>query len=99
MKTQEEKALDFVKSLLDPERNGHSVNCYIRDEARKILGIEPVEFNYKPIYQHELERVYKWLKEKGYHICYEDDSGGTFSQVYLPMSKKHLFKLLYKENE
>lgn len=33
----------FLKSLLDPEMFGHAVTAEVRDEARKLLGMEPVE--------------------------------------------------------
>lgn len=28
----------FLRSLLNPEENGHCVTAYIRDEARELLG-------------------------------------------------------------
>lgn len=33
----------FVRSLLNPEENGRAVNAYVRDEARRLLGMEQVE--------------------------------------------------------
>jgi hypothetical protein len=39
------KLMIFVNSLLDPEQNGHAVSSFIRDEARKALGMEPCEFD------------------------------------------------------
>jgi hypothetical protein len=33
----------FLKNLLDPEMFGHAVTGEVRDEARKLLGMEPVE--------------------------------------------------------
>lgn len=33
----------FLKSLLNPEENGHAVSAYVRDEARVVLGRKPVE--------------------------------------------------------
>lgn len=33
----------FLRSLLNPEENGHSVSAYIRDEARELLGQKRVE--------------------------------------------------------
>ena len=33
----------FLKNLLDPEMFGHAVTAEVRDEARKLLGMEPVE--------------------------------------------------------
>lgn len=38
-----DRLLDFVQSLLDPDRNGYAVPPHIRDEARKALGMRPVE--------------------------------------------------------
>lgn len=37
-----EDLIYFVESLLDPEAFGHSVTEEVRDEARKLLGIDPV---------------------------------------------------------
>lgn len=34
---------DFADSCLDPERNGHAVSAYVRDQARRVRGIEPCE--------------------------------------------------------
>lgn len=33
----------FLKNLLDPEMFGHAVTAEVRDEARKLLGMKPVE--------------------------------------------------------
>lgn len=33
----------FIYSLLDPEMFGHAVSAEVRDEARKVLGMKPVE--------------------------------------------------------
>ena len=33
----------FLRNLLDPEMFGHAVTAEVRDEARKLLGMEPVE--------------------------------------------------------
>lgn len=33
----------FLRNLLDPEMFGHAVSAEVRDEARKLLGMEPVE--------------------------------------------------------
>lgn len=33
----------FLRNLLDPEMYGHAVTAEVRDEARKLLGMEPVE--------------------------------------------------------
>lgn len=33
----------FLKSLLDPDMFGHAVTAEVRDEARKLLGMKPVE--------------------------------------------------------
>lgn len=33
----------FLKSLLDPEGFGHAVTAEVRDEARRLLGMEKVE--------------------------------------------------------
>ncbi|MBV7427303.1 MULTISPECIES: hypothetical protein [unclassified Acidovorax] len=38
-----DKPLEFVRSLLDPERNGWAVSEMIRDEARQVLGIPRVQ--------------------------------------------------------
>lgn len=35
--------IGFLKSLLDPEMFGHAVTAEVRDEARKLLGMKPVE--------------------------------------------------------
>lgn len=37
-----EDLIEFVESLLDPEGFGYAVTEEVRDEARKVLGIEPV---------------------------------------------------------
>jgi hypothetical protein len=37
-----DKPLDFVQSMLDPERNGWAVSELVRDEARRVLGIPRV---------------------------------------------------------
>jgi hypothetical protein len=37
-----EDLIEFIESLLDPEQFGHAVTEEVRDEARKLLGIEPV---------------------------------------------------------
>lgn len=33
----------FLRNLLDPEMFGHAVTAEVRDEARKLLGMQPVE--------------------------------------------------------
>ena len=33
----------FLRNLLDPEMFGYAVTAEVRDEARKLLGMEPVE--------------------------------------------------------
>jgi len=33
----------FLRNLLDPEMYGHAVTGEVRDEARKLLGMAPVE--------------------------------------------------------
>lgn len=33
----------FLRSLLNPEKYGHAVTAEVRDEARKLLGMEKVE--------------------------------------------------------
>jgi hypothetical protein len=33
----------FVKSFLDPEQNGYAVGPFVRDEARRLMGIPPCE--------------------------------------------------------
>lgn len=33
----------FLRTLLNPEENGHAVSAYIRDEARELLGQKRVE--------------------------------------------------------
>lgn len=35
--------VNFIKSLLDPEKFGHAVSAEVRDEARKCIGLQPVE--------------------------------------------------------
>lgn len=40
---EKEELKRFVKSLLDPEGFGHAVSAEVRDEARKLLGMKPVE--------------------------------------------------------
>lgn len=37
-----DKPLDFVQSVLDPERNGWAVSELVRDQARMVLGIPRV---------------------------------------------------------
>lgn len=53
MSEKEEKRLElearvfvlerFVKRMLDPDGFGFSVTAEVRDEARRLMGIEPVE--------------------------------------------------------
>lgn len=38
-----EDMIEFIESLLDPEMFGYAVSAEVRDEARRVLGIEPVE--------------------------------------------------------
>ena len=38
-----EEVEKFLRNLLDPEMFGHAVTGEVRDEARKLLGMEPVE--------------------------------------------------------
>ena len=35
--------IGFLQSLLDPEGFGHAVTAEVRDEARRLLGMEKVE--------------------------------------------------------
>lgn len=37
-----EDLIEFVESLLDPEAFGYAVTEEVRDEARRVLGIETV---------------------------------------------------------
>ena len=39
----ENDVYQFLKNLLDPEMFGHAVTGEVRDEARKLLGMKPVE--------------------------------------------------------
>lgn len=41
----DEDVHQFLKNLLDPEMFGHAVTAEVRDEARKLLGMLPVEKN------------------------------------------------------
>ena len=34
---------NFLRSLLDPEQFGFAVTGEVRDQARRLLGMEPVE--------------------------------------------------------
>lgn len=36
--------VEFAHQFLDPEGYGWAVNAEIRDHARRVLGLEPVEF-------------------------------------------------------
>ena len=36
---------DFIESMLDPERFGLAVSAEVRDKARVLLGLKPVEQN------------------------------------------------------
>lgn len=38
-----DRALEFVESCLNPEGNGFAVSAYVRDQARHVLGLPPVE--------------------------------------------------------
>ena len=38
-----DQPLEFVQSMLDPERNGYAVSPHVRDEARHILGLPRCE--------------------------------------------------------
>lgn len=38
-------AMKFLRNLLDPEMYGHAVTEEVRNEARKLLGIPPVDLN------------------------------------------------------
>lgn len=38
-----DEVFGFLRSLLNPEENGHAVSAYIRDEARKLLNQKPCE--------------------------------------------------------
>jgi len=40
---EKEAMKKFLKDLLDPEMYGHAVTAEVRDEARKLLGMAPVE--------------------------------------------------------
>lgn len=40
---EKESMKKFLKDLLDPEMFGHAVSAEVRDEARKLLGMKPVE--------------------------------------------------------
>ena len=40
---KEKQYINFLKKLLDPEMFGHAVTAEVRDEARKLLGMKPVE--------------------------------------------------------
>jgi len=42
-KLMENDVLQFLRNLLDPEMYGHAVSGEVRDEVRKLLGMEPVE--------------------------------------------------------
>lgn len=37
------KVIAFIRSLLNPEENGHAVPPHIRDAARRVLGMPTVE--------------------------------------------------------
>jgi len=42
-----QKYKSFVKSLLNPEEYGYAVTAEVRDQARILLGIKPVESKLK----------------------------------------------------
>ncbi len=41
------KYKSFVKSLLNPDEYGHAVTAEVRDQARILLGMKPVESKLK----------------------------------------------------
>lgn len=42
-----QKYKSFVKSLLNPDEYGHAVTVEVRDQARILLGMKPVESKLK----------------------------------------------------
>lgn len=42
-----QKYKSFVKSLLNPDEYGHAVTAEVRDQARILLGMNPVESKLK----------------------------------------------------
>jgi cellobiose-specific phosphotransferase system component IIB len=42
-----QKYKSFVKSLLNPDEYGHAVTAEVRDQARILLGMKPVESKIK----------------------------------------------------
>ena len=44
---QLKKYKSFVKSLLNPDEYGHAVTAEVRDQARILLGMKPVESKLK----------------------------------------------------
>lgn len=42
-----QKYKSFVKSLLNPDEYGHAVSAEVRDQARILLGMKPVESKLK----------------------------------------------------
>lgn len=42
-----QKYKSFVKSLLNPDEYGHAVTAEVRDQARILLGMKPVESKLK----------------------------------------------------
>jgi hypothetical protein len=38
-----QRCIEFARACLDPEQYGHAVEPYVRDAARRALGMEPVE--------------------------------------------------------
>jgi len=42
-----QKYKSFVKSLLNPDEYGHAVTAEVRDQARILLGMDPVESKLK----------------------------------------------------
>ena len=42
-----QKYKSFVKSLLNPEEYGYAVSAEVRDQARILLGMDPVESKLK----------------------------------------------------
>jgi hypothetical protein len=46
----DDPATVLVRALLDPEQFGHAVTPEVRDEARRVLGVQPVELPRLPVH-------------------------------------------------
>lgn len=78
--TSESAAVQFVKSLLDPEMRGFAADKWLRDDAREVLGRVRVESQHPPLewIRHDLYWNAKTKRPLGtptpcYDVSVDDD--------------------------